>query len=189
MAEIIVVLALLAILAAGALPAFRSLLRARALDAAAARLAGAAAMTRHRAIAAGRNAGMLLTRGPGGGRYAIYLDRGSPGIRASEVAAGIEELILGPLPIAEPGDPVRLGIPLSPPVPRIPPARGSLPPGGDPIRLGSGDILAFSPIGESSTGTVYLTDEAGGVRAVVVYGRSGRIRRWAWEPGGHWRRQ
>lgn len=183
------VLALFALMVTASLPSFTRLFRRHALDAAAARLAAGAARTRHRAIAAGRHAGMLIDRGAGGDRFAIYLDRGRPGIRTAEVAGGVEELVEGPVPLTLPGDPVRLGIPLAPPVPRIPPGRGHLPPGGDPVRLGSSDILSFSPIGESSTGSLYLTDGRGAVRAVVVYGRSGRIRRWAWEPGRHWRRQ
>jgi type II secretory pathway pseudopilin PulG len=189
MAEIVVVLAILALTLLAALPNLRGLLEQRALDAAADRLAGGAAMTRHRAIAAGKYAGMVISSGAAGDSYTIHLDGGSPGIRSSEVAAGIDPLVAGPVPINLPGDPVRLGIPTAPPVPSIPPSGGWLPPGGDPVRLGSADILSFSPIGESSSGSIYLTDGRGGVRAVVVYGRSGRIRRWAWEPGGTWLRQ
>lgn len=183
------VLAVLSLAVLSSLPYLRGLLDRRVLDAAAARLAGGIARVRHRAIAAGRHAGMVITLDPRGDHYTIHLDGGRRGIRRSEIAAGIDEAVEGPIPIGIEGGGVRLGIPTSPPVPRVPPARGFLPPGGDPVRLGPSDILSYSPIGESSTGSLYLTDGRGGVRAVVVYGRSGRVRVWAWEPGREWRRQ
>lgn len=189
MAEAVVTLSLLALFLAISLPALGGLLCRRALDAAAARLAGAMAKTRQEAIARGRYAGLVFSRARSGDWYAIHIDGGRRGIRTSEVASGVDARIHGPIPVGISQDGVKLGIPLQPAIRCVPPSTGILPPGGDPIRLGSSDILSFSPIGESTSGSVYLTDGRGGLRAVVVYGRSGRIRVWEWTPNMSWRRQ
>lgn len=190
MAEVIVTLALMGLVAGLALPALRALLDRRSLDGAAASLASAIARTRHEAIARGRHAALAFDRDAAGDRWAIHLDGGKPGIRRSEIASGADPRIHGPVPVgASSLSGVRLGIPISPPIPSIPPSRGLLPAGGNPIRLGASDIVSFSPIGESTSGSIYLTDGKGGVRALVVYGRSGRIRVWSWSDRSHWRRQ
>ncbi len=190
MAEVAVTLALVGLFAGVAIPALRSLLDRRALDAAAGSLASAMARTRHEAIARGRNAGLHFERDAMGDRWAIYVDGGKPGISTAEIHSGEDRRIFGPVPVGGAQDAgVRLGIPMAPPIPAVPPSRGRLPAGGDPVRLGGSDILSFSPIGESSSGSIYLTDGKGGLRAIVIYGRSGRIRTWSWSDRSHWHRQ
>jgi hypothetical protein len=73
---------------------------------------------------------------------------------------------------------VRLGLPRGGPFPRIPPSRGTLEPEGRPIRFGRSPLVAFTPLGRSSSGTLYLTEPDGGIGAVVVFGASARIRVW-----------
>lgn len=183
-------LALVGLMAGLALPALRSLLERRALDGAATAMAGAVARTRHEAIARGTYAGLVFQRDALGDRWSIHVDGGKPGISSVEIQSGIDRRIHGPVPFGgtHMGG-VRLGIPLAPAIPAVPPSKGVLPAGGDPVRFGSGDIVSFSPIGESSSGSLYLTDGKGGLRAIVVYGRSGRIRVWSWSDKSHWRRQ
>jgi len=177
-----VVLALLGLMAALALPALAPLLARRSLDAAAAVLAGELARARHEAVAKNRYVGLLLGRAPGGGTFATYEDGGRKGIHAAEIASGADRLLRGPQTLESRFPGVRFGIPGPASIPRVPPSRGRLTPGSDPIQFGPSDIVSFSPIGEASSGALYLTDRRESLRAVVLYGRTGRIRVWRWVP-------
>ena len=46
----------------------------------------------------------------------------------------------------------------------------------DPIRFNSSDICSFSPVGESTPGTVYLWDGKDRMAAVRVFGRTAKVR-------------
>lgn len=187
MAELLVTLALIAIVSAVAVPAVGNLLGARSLDAAAAVLAGEMARARHEAIARHRYAGLAFERAPEADRFGLYIDGGQAGIQASEIATGVDGLLRGPFDITAFGG-VRLGIPGPGPVPKVPPSRGSLRPGDDPVQFGGTDIVSYSPNGESSSGALYLMDARGGLRAIVVYGRTARIRVWKFDSNLHvWR--
>lgn len=182
------VLAFIGLMAALAIPALGPLLARRSLDAAAAVVAGEIARVRHEAVAKNRYVGLRFEAGPGGGTFAIYEDGGRKGIHAAEILSGADRLLRGPATLSSRFPGVRFGIPGPSPIPRIPPSRGRLMPGSDPIQFGSSDILSFSPIGEATSGTLYLTDRREGLRAVVVYGRTGRVRVWRYVPGSQvWR--
>jgi Tfp pilus assembly protein FimT len=165
-----------------AVPALGPILGRRSLDAAAAVLAGEMARARQEAVARSRHVGIAFERAPEGDRYAVYLDGGRSGISAMEIAAGTDALLRGPVDLSSSFSGVRLGIPGPSRIPKVPPSRGVLSPGDDPIQFGGSDIVSFSRTGESSSGAVYLTDRRGGLRAVVVYGRTGRIRVWVYVP-------
>ncbi len=181
-------LAVVAIMATVFIPALGPLLRRRALDAAAASLAGELARARQEALARNRHVGIAFERTAEADRFAVYLDGGRKGIRSAEIASGADRLIRGPVDFSALHDGVRFGIPGPERIPSVPPGRGSLGPGGDPIRFGNTDIVSFSPIGGASTGSIFLTDRRGGLRAIILYGRTGRIRVWRWDREAHvWR--
>ena len=48
----------------------------------------------------------------------------------------------------------------------------------DPIRIGSTDLLSFGPLGTATSGTLFLTDRHTRLYAVVLYGRTAKIRVW-----------
>jgi Tfp pilus assembly protein FimT len=48
--------------------------------------------------------------------------------------------------------------------------------GSDPIRIGSSNLLSFSPLGSATSGTIYLAAGAGPQMCVRVLGATGRIR-------------
>ena len=66
-------------------------------------------------------------------------------------------------------------------IPEVPPAHGVLAPQSDPVRFGASDTITFTPGGTSSTGTLYISDGRESVQAVVLYGRTGRIRIWRFD--------
>jgi len=143
--------------------------------------------TRMEAVARGTYVGIVFDRSAPTDRWRLYADGGDRGIQTAEVAAGIDRPLGDPLSLASRHEGVRIGIAGAGPIPRIPPAIGTLSPSDDPIAFGSTDIFSASPTGETSTGTLYLTDGRD-MRAVVVYGATGRIRTWRFDArDGQWR--
>ncbi|HZE89328.1 MAG TPA: GspH/FimT family pseudopilin [Verrucomicrobiae bacterium] len=181
-------LAVGAVLVAMAVPSLSGLLARRSVDAAAATIAGELARARQDAIARRRYVGVVFEMSPEGDRFAVYLDGGQTGIRTAEIASGVDELLRGPVDLRSGNDDVRLAIPGPGAIPKVPPSRGVLHAGDDPVQFGGSDIVSFSPTGESSSGAIYLTGRGSELRAVVVFGRSARLRVWSFDPVQHlWR--
>lgn len=53
---------------------------------------------------------------------------------------------------------------------------GGVPPGTDPIKLGVSNILSYSPLGTSSSGSLYLRGRGYTQYVVRVFGDTGRVR-------------
>lgn len=53
---------------------------------------------------------------------------------------------------------------------------GSLEPGSDPVRIGRTALVTFSPLGSSTSGTLYVAASRGPQMAIRIYGASGRVR-------------
>ena len=53
---------------------------------------------------------------------------------------------------------------------------GHLDPGDDPLRIGSTALLAFSPLGGATSGTLYVAAHRGPQMAIRVFGGTGRVR-------------
>ena len=53
---------------------------------------------------------------------------------------------------------------------------GALAKGDDPLRIGRTSLLVFSPLGGSTTGTLYVAAQRGPQLAVRMYGATGRLR-------------
>jgi Tfp pilus assembly protein FimT len=53
---------------------------------------------------------------------------------------------------------------------------GSIEAGSDPLRIGNTALVTFSPLGSSSSGTLYVAARRGPQMAIRVYGASGRVR-------------
>ena len=53
---------------------------------------------------------------------------------------------------------------------------GELAAGDDPLRIGNTALLAFSPIGSATSGTLYIAGHRGPQMAIRVFGGTGRVR-------------
>jgi hypothetical protein len=53
---------------------------------------------------------------------------------------------------------------------------GSLEPGSDPLRIGRTALVTFSPLGSSTSGTLYVAAYRGPQMAIRIYGASSRVR-------------
>ena len=156
------------------------------LDAAARSLATELHTARMRAITSGSHAGMVLKTGAEGGSWRHYRDGGVRGIRSLEIASGVDRPVGMETMVAADHPGVRFGLPHLP-IPRVPPSAGILQPSSDPVALGTTDIFSASPRGGTTSGTIYLTDGER-VRALVIYGPTGRLKLWKYDPEqGKWR--
>lgn len=180
LAEAVLALALLGLLLLVSLPALASGLSRGRVAMAAREMAGEMARLRSDAIASRRRVAMRLAWSGGRYMYAFYADGDGDGVRSDDIAAGRDPLLLGPRNLPSRHEGIDFGL-LDAAIPEVPPARGVLAPQSDPVRFGASDTITFTPWGTSSTGTLYVSDGKESVQAVVLYGRTGRIRIWRFD--------
>ena len=171
--EASVVLLLLGVSAAVALPSLRTGLDGMRADAAARHLAALVQSTRVRAVTGSVRVGLRFEREGGRYRYATFADGDGDGLRARDVRSGVDARLTPFERIGDRFPGVVLGVAET--VPGIS-NRGTLAAGSDPIRFGASDTLTFSPLGTSTSGTLYLHDRSGRQFAVRVLGATGRTR-------------
>jgi type II secretory pathway pseudopilin PulG len=104
--------------------------------------------------------------------YAVYVDGNRNGVLTNDIEDGIDypiaplERLTDHFPRVDFG--VASGLP--PVVPDDPP------PGGDPIRLGAGNLATFTTAGTSSTGSVYIRGPGGAQFVIRLFGQTGKVR-------------
>lgn len=186
MAEVLAALTIAALGVGVTVPSLSTMLKTRKLTMAARDLALELQRARMEAVAKGSYVGVRFDRSGGRDRWRLHRDGGARGIHTAEILSGVDPPIGVPFDLASRYPGIRLGIARSG-APKIPPSRGTLSPTDDPVAFSGSDIFSAAPTGESSTGTLYLTDGAD-MRGVVVYGPTGRIRIWRYEgTTGQWR--
>jgi len=126
------------------------------------------------AISRNRNVGVKFRQTAIGWEWALYADGNGNGVRTSEIVSGVDPY-LGALYPWNRND-VLPGIMTGIRVPD-PGSPGSyLDRIDDPIRFNNSDICSFSPMGESTPGSVYLWDSHDRMAVVRVFGRTAKIR-------------
>jgi hypothetical protein len=172
--ELVVAIALVAaLLAATASGAFQ-LQSALAIRSAAAELAATFFRARAYALTRGVTVGIKFRKNGDRYEWAIYRDGNGNGIRTAEITSGVDRS-LG-LAIAWPRNDVRPGILTGSPVPDPSSPGRNIDRPDDPIRFNASDICSFSPLGESTPGSVYLWDGRDRMAVVRIFGRSAKVR-------------
>jgi prepilin-type N-terminal cleavage/methylation domain-containing protein len=160
--ELLAALAVVAIICLVTVPAFGSMRRRSAVRLASYDLRTIFHQTRSRAIARNRNAGVRFTKIASGWVFAVYDDGDGDGVRNDDITRGTDRLAvpaIGLLPqtVTDPdGD--------------------RLLPTASPVQFNASQLCSFSPLGESTPGTIYITDRAGELYAVRVYGATAKMR-------------
>jgi len=173
-------MALLGLMLSIGTPALLSaLLRLRAM-AAAREMAGDMARLRAEAIASRRRVAVRFTRTPARTWYAFYADGDGDGVRSDDIASGRDPILAPPRDLPSRYDGIDFGL-LNAAIPEVPPGGSVLAPLSDPVRFGASDMVTFTPWGTASSGTLYISDGQETVFAVVLYGRTGRIRTWRFD--------
>lgn len=175
LAEVSLALALLALLVLASAPLCAATLSRARVAAAAMEMAGTFARLRAQAIAEHRRVGLRFTVAGGPPAFAVYADGDGDGVRSDDIAAGRDPLLEPARDLPSRYEGIDFGL-LDAAVPEVPPQSGAIPPGADPIRFGSSDIVTFTPWGTATGGTVFVSDGRATVCAVVLYGKTGRIR-------------
>lgn len=134
------------------------------------------ALLRARSYAIARNVHVGVKFRRNGDRYewALYHDGNGNGVRTAEIARRVDRALGVAIPWTRRD--VKPGIFTDVRVPD-PGAPGSyLDRPDDPIRFNSSDICSFSPAGESTPGSIYLSDGRNRMAVVRVLGRTAKIR-------------
>ena len=92
----------------------------------------------------------------------MFLDGNRNGVRTSDIASHVDQ------PLDEPASLPNLfaGVAIA--------VSGEL--GSDPVRIGSSNLLTFTPLGTATSGTIYVRGRDGSQFAIRVLGATGRVR-------------
>jgi Tfp pilus assembly protein FimT len=169
-------MSLLIVMAAAAIPRAQSMMHEYRLRGAAFHLRGLLRQARSTAAARARYVGIVFDEVEGNPVFSVHIDGNGNGIRRSEAEREVDPSLRAPYRLSETYPGVRYGgLPSEAPSPFL---RG--------IQIGRSHIVSFSPLGASTTGTLYLTNQYGLVYAVVIFGATGRVRVARYEGGGRW---
>jgi type II secretory pathway pseudopilin PulG len=99
-----------------------------------------------------------------------FLDGNGNGVRTVDIQRGMDRVLVSPERLSDRHPGVDFGT-----LPGLPGIDGGAPPGSNPIRVGSSNLLSFSPMGTCSSGTLYIRGRSAQY-AIRVFGETGRIR-------------
>jgi Type II transport protein GspH len=173
-AEAVGVLAIVSVVVTLVAPGFTRLNAALAVRSSAGEVQAMLFQARALAISRGRYVGVKFRKNGNRYEWALYGDGNGNGIRTAEIAKGVDP----PLGITIPWtrSDVRPGILKGSRVPDPGDPHKALDRLDDPIRFNASDICSFSPLGESTPGSIYLWDGRDRMAVVRVFGRTAKVR-------------
>jgi type II secretory pathway pseudopilin PulG len=124
--------------------------------------------------AVGRSSDVALhvVQASGGYQFATFLDGNGDGVRTRDIQSRVDPQLTPFERLPDRFSGVDFGV-----LPGLPPVdSGSSAPGTDPIKLGSSNILTFTALGSSSTGSLYLKGGRNSQYVIRVYGETGKTR-------------
>ncbi len=174
--DMLVAVSISLIVIAAAIPRAQSMVHESRLRGAAFYLRGLLRQVRVTAAAKACYMGVVFDEVSGDPVFSIHADGNGNGIRRADVVSGADPRLREPYRLSETFPGVRYG---------------SLPAGAkEPflrgLQIGRSHIVSFSPLGSSTTGTLYLSNDYGLVYAVVIFGSTGRVRVARYRGGGKW---
>jgi hypothetical protein len=130
--------------------------------------------TRAEALKRGVHVALVFQASAPDFRFAMFADGNHDGIRAADVAAGIDRQVSAWLRISDQFPRAAFGI-----APGVTDPDSGSALTGTPLKLGGSSVLSFGPDGGATSGTVYLrgpADQQYGVRVLGATGRSRLLR-------------
>lgn len=179
--ELLIVLLMIVALSAISAPVAASVIDAGRARQAAVFLGTRFRLAHQQAVTLGANVGVVFDQVGGQWQVRVCRDGSRNGLRRADIQSGADPCPDGPHNLTDMFPGVEVGV--------DPQLRGpSGEPGSpDPVRLGSSNIASFSPIGSSTTGTVFLRSRGGAQYAVRLSGIAGRLRVLWYERVTGWR--
>lgn len=171
LAELLTAMAILGLMIAIGIPSMLTINRRAALRAATSELRAIFHLARMRAISRGANCGVKFLEVRGEWQYALYDDGDGDGVRNEDINRGIDRLVASARPALRETRAVTIGLIET----ALDDPDGELI-GNSPVRFGRSTICSFTPLGESTSGTIYLTDRQRELYAVRVFGATAKIR-------------
>jgi type II secretory pathway pseudopilin PulG len=127
---------------------------------------------RMEAVTRSAEVGLRFTEDKAGYAVTKYLDSNRNGVLSRDITNGIDVPLGAPDRLGDAFQGIDFGV-----LPGLPPVdAGGAPPGADPIKLGASNILAFSPGGTSSSGSIYVLGRGRHQYVVRIYGETGKTR-------------
>ena len=134
--------------------------------------------SRMEAVSRSASVGWQFVVIPNGYTYALYRDGNGNGIGSLDIQQGVDARIGAPELLTTRFTGVDFGV-----LPGLPPVDpGGTAPGSDPIKLGSSNILTFTPLGTSSSGSLYLLGRRNAQYAIRILGETGKTRILKFDP-------
>ena len=165
-------MALSVTLGAAAVPEFLTALDDTRASGAAHYISGRLQRARMEAVMRSAMVGIQFSETTDGYRYAAYLDGNGNGVLNRDIQRGLDRVLTPSERLSDQFQGVEFGA-----IPGLPPVdSGAAMPGGDPIRLGSGNVATFSALGTASSGTVYIRSRRDAQYAVRIFGETGKTR-------------
>jgi hypothetical protein len=170
--ELVVTTGVVATAMATAVPALHAGLDDARVAGAARYLSSKCAESRMEAIKRSRRVAIRFADASAQYAFTVYEDGNGNGVLTSDIRRGVDRQIRAPERLSDSFRNVEFGA-----LPGLPPIEpGDSPPGIDPIRFGAARSISFNPLGQATSGTLYLTGRNHTQYAVRVFGATGKIR-------------
>jgi type II secretory pathway pseudopilin PulG len=170
--ELLFVIGIAATVGGAAVPQVAGSIEAYRAAGAAHYLSGRMQRARMEAVSRSAEVALRFTVDASGYSFAMYLDGNRNGVLTRDISRGADPALGAPERLTDNFQSVDFGV-----LPGLPPVDpGGAPPGVDPLKLGASNIVAFSPMGTSSTGSVYILGRGGNQYVIRVYGETGKTR-------------
>jgi hypothetical protein len=114
------------------------------------------------------------------GLIGSFADGDGDGVLQRDIDAGTDHRMAPDARIADSFEGVALRIAEDVPDPE---GGGTLLAGSDPVRIGSSNFVSFSPLGSTTSGTIYIAGRQGQQVCVRILGATGRVRVLWFNPG------
>ena len=180
--EIMTIVAIIGIVALIAVPAFATFRRHAAVTEAASQFRAIFRLVRSRAITRHASSAVKFVQVGNNWTYSLHDDGDGDGVRNDDIDSGVDRHYAPPRLILPESHLATISLPRN---------LSIKDPDGDPltstskaVQFGRSTLCSFSPAGESTSGTIYLTDSFGELWCVRVYGASGKVRLLRYNAGG-----
>ena len=141
--------------------------------------------TRMEALAANAAAALRISRTANGYSFNVYVDGNRNGVLSRDIQSGVDRAIQSTERLSDHVPGVDFGV-----ISGLPAVdSSSIPPGADPIRLGSSDMATFTAMGTATAGSLYVLGRRDTQYVVRIFGETGKTRvlkfnprTWQWNP-------